>query len=161
MATHLTEFEGKPLQSAANGELGLDKFEDQAEKEQHQKAADEFKALVEKINTVLQDKVKEVRVSERLTTSPACLVSETQDLGVHLERILKASGQKVPASKPILEINAGHPLVKRLKDETNDDRFNDWSHILFDQALLSEGGQLEDPVEFVRRLNNRLLELGA
>ncbi|MEO6697705.1 MAG: molecular chaperone HtpG [Gammaproteobacteria bacterium] len=161
VATHLTEFEGKPLQSAAKGELKLDKFEDQAEKEQHRKTADEFKALVEKINNVLQDKVKEVRVSERLTTSPACLVSEAQDLGVHLERILKASGQKIPTSKPILEINAEHPLVKRLKDETNDGRFNDWSHILFDQALLSEGGQLEDPAAFVRRLNQRFVELGA
>ena len=100
-----------------------------------------------------------MRVTLRLTDSPACLVADQHDLGANLERLLKAAGQNVPASKPVMEINPRHPLLQRLKDETDAQRFDDWSHVLFDQALLSEGGQLEDPAGFVKRLNQLMLVL--
>jgi len=116
--------------------------------------------LVEKIKKVLESKVKEVRVTNRLTSSPACLVADEHEMGSHLERILQASGQEIPQSKPILEINIEHPVVIKLA-EAEGEQFDDWSHILFDQALLSEGGQLEDPAEFVHRLNNMFMELGS
>ncbi|RJQ48643.1 MAG: molecular chaperone HtpG [Gammaproteobacteria bacterium] len=157
---HLHEFEGKPLQSAAKGELDLGKFSDKEDEEVRKKAESELKGLVERIRSALGDKVAEVRVSQRLTASPACLVSGAHDLGVHLERLLKASGQTVPGGKPALEINPDHPLIKKLDQEAEDARFEDWAHILYDQALLSEGAHLPDPAAFVRRLNNRLLEIG-
>ena len=158
---HLHEFDGKPLQSVAKGDLDLGKLEDEAEKKEQEKEAGEHKDLLEKIKQALGDRVKEVRVTMRLTDSPACLVADQHDLGANLERLLKAAGQKVPASKPILEINPRHPLLQRLKYEADTQRFGDWSHVLFDQALLSEGGQLEDPAGFVKRLNQLMLELGG
>ncbi len=161
LASHLSGFEGKQLQSVAKGELDLGKLEGASDTEQHKKPADEFQGLIERIKTALGDRVKEVRVSNRLTTSPACLVSEAHDMGAHLERLLKAAGQAIPGSKPILEINVEHPLVVRITNEADNERFTDWAHILFDQAQLSEGAQLEDPVGFVRRLNQRLVEMGA
>ncbi len=100
-------------------------------------------------------------MTHRLTDSPACLVSDEHGISTNLERMLKAAGQTVPASKPVLEINPRHPIVQRLKDESNEARFSDWSHILFDQAILAEGGQLEDPAGFVRRLNEVMLALGG
>ena len=160
MVGNLHEFDGKPLQSIAKGELDLGKLADEAEKKEQEKESSEHKDLVEKIQKSLGERVKEVRVTLRLTDSPACLVADQHDLGANLERLLKAAGQKVPSTKPILEINPRHPLVQRLKYETDDERFNDWSHVLFDQALLSEGGQLEDPATFVKRLNQLLLVLG-
>jgi len=156
---HLHEFDGKPLQSVAKGTLDLGKLEDEAEKKEQEKEAGEFKDLIDKIKQSLGDKVKEVRVTLRLTDSPACLVADQHDLGANLERLLKAAGQKVPGSKPILEINTHHPLLERLKQEADQQRFSDWSHVLFDQALLSEGGQLEDPAGFVKRLNQLMLVL--
>ena len=159
VVAHLHEFEGKPLASAAKGELELGKLEDEAEKKEQEKRADEFKDLVSKLKETLGDKVKEVRVTHRLTSSPSCLVADEQDLGGNLARILKAAGQKVPVGKPILEINPAHPLVERLKDEK--ERFADWSHLLFEQALLAEGGTLEDPAGFVRRTNELLLEVSG
>ena len=105
--------------------------------------------------------MKEVRVTHRLTDSPACLVSDQYGMSMNLERLLKAAGQKVPDSKPILEINPKHPIVQGLKYEGDEGRFADWSHILFDQALLAEGGQLEDPASFVKRLNEMLLRMAA
>ncbi|MDA1108094.1 MAG: molecular chaperone HtpG [Proteobacteria bacterium] len=161
LASHLSEFEGKQLQSVAKGELDLGKIEGVSDSEQPNKPADEFQSLIERIKAALGERVKEVRVSRRLTTSPACLVSEAHDMGAHLERLLKAAGQAIPGSKPILEINVEHPLVVRITHEADNDRFTDWAHILFDQAQLSEGAQLEDPAAFVRRLNQRLVELGA
>ncbi|MBI3344197.1 MAG: molecular chaperone HtpG [Gammaproteobacteria bacterium] len=161
VVTHLSEFEGKQLQSVAKGELDLGKIEGASDTEQQKKIAGEFQGVIERIKTALGDRVNDVRVSHRLTTSPACLVSEAHDMGAHLERLLKAAGQVVPGSKPILEINVDHPLVVRIAKETDNDRFADWAHILFDQAQLSEGAQLEDPAAFVRRLNQRLVELGA
>jgi len=155
MLSFLSDFEGKELTSVAKGGLDLGQLEDEAEKKQHEETETEFKDLVEKMKTTLADKAKEVRVTFRLTDSPACLVADEHDMSGNLARMLKAAGQAAPASKPILEINPHHPLVQRLKYE--EARFGDWSHILFDQALLAEGGHLEDPSSFVRRLNEMLL----
>ncbi len=156
---HLTEFDGKSLQSVAKGALDLGKLEDTAEKQQQEKAAAEFKELIEKIKKALDGQIKDVRITHRLTNSPACLVADAYDIGANLERVLKAAGQKAPASKPILEINPEHPIVTRLKAEADAKRFEDWTRILHDQALLAEGGELEDPGSFVTRLNSLLLEL--
>ncbi len=156
---NLTEFEGKPLASVAKGGLDLGKLEDETEKQAQQARAGEYKELVGKMQASLGERVKEVRVTHRLTDSPACLVADEHDMGGNLARLLKAAGQKVPASKPILEINPDHPVVQRLKYEEN--RFDDWSAVLFDQALLAEGGQLEDPAAFVRRVNALMLEMGG
>jgi len=157
LVSSLTEFDGKKLQSVAKGDLDLGKLEDEAEKEEQKKAEDAFKDLVEKIQTTLgEDKVREVRVTHRLTDSPACLVTGENDMSANLERLLKAAGQKATSTKPILEINPQHALVVRLKDESDEGRFGDWVNLLFEQALLAEGGQLEDPASFVRRLNGLL-----
>ena len=156
---NLAEFDGKPLASVAKGGLDLGKLEDEAEKQAQEAQAGEFKELVGKMQASLGERVKEVRVTHRLTDSPACLVADEHDLGGNLARLLKAAGQKVPDSKPILEINPGHPVVQRLKHEET--RFDDWSAVLFDQALLAEGGQLEDPAAFVRRVNALMLEMGS
>ena len=156
---HLAEFQGKPLASVAKGGLDLGKLEDAAEKQAQEEQAGAFKELVEKIRATLGERVKDVRVTHRLTDSPACLVADEHDMGGNLARLLKAAGQKVPASQPILEINPDHPVVQRLKYEEK--RFDDWSAVLFDQALLAEGGQLEDPAAFVRRVNALMLEMGG
>ncbi len=161
MMSFLTEFEGKPLQSAAKGALDLGKLEDEAEKKEQEKEAGESKDLIERIKAALGERVKDVRVTLRLTESPACLVADEHDLTGNLQRMLKAAGQKVPMSKPILEINPHHPLVLRLKGETKDERFNDLAQVLFDQSLLAEGGQLEDPAGFVKRLNQLMLAMGG
>jgi len=160
MMSFLTEFDGKPLQSVARGALDLGKLEDEAEKKAQTEAAEQHKALTERIGKALEEKVKEVRVTLRLTESPACLVADEQDMTAGLQRMLKAAGQKVPMAKPILEINAGHPLLQRLQAETDDSRFADFAAVLFDQSLLAEGGQLEDPAGFVKRLNQLMLALG-
>ena len=156
---NLTEFDGKPLQSVAKGGLDLGKLEDASEKEETIKAADEDKDLLDKIKTTLGDKVKEVRVTHRLTDSPSCLVADEHDLGGNLARILKAAGQKAPESKPILEINPKHPAVQRLKYEES--RFDDWANLLLEQATLAEGGTLDDPAGFVKRINDLMLALSA
>ena len=160
VASNLTEFEGKPFASVAKGDLDLGKLADE-EKQEQEKETGDYKELVERIGKELGDKVKDVRVTFRLTSSPACIVAEEHGMSQNLERMLKAAGQNVPGSKPILEINPHHPLVQRLKHEAEGKRFGDWSHILFDQALLAEGGQLEDPGTFVRRLNELMLEMTA
>jgi molecular chaperone HtpG len=153
----LTEFEGKKLQSVAKGDLDLGKLEDEADKEAQKQAEDEFKDLVEKVKTTLgEERVREVRVTHRLTDSPACIVTGEHDMSANLERLLKAAGQKGTGAKPILEINPQHALVTRLKSETDETRFADWANLLFDQALLAEGGQLDDPASFVKRLNSLL-----
>ena len=156
---HLTEFEGKQLQSVAKGGLDLGKLEDETEKQEAEKAADEYKELLEKVKTALGDKVKDVRVTYRLTDSPSCLVSDEHDPSGNLARLLKAAGQKAPEAKPILEINPQHPAVMRLKYEES--RFDDWSALLFEQALLAEGGQLDDPAGFVKRINDLMMALSA
>ncbi|BEV14882.1 molecular chaperone HtpG [Herbaspirillum sp. DW155] len=159
MLSFLTEFEGKELASVAKGGLDLGKLENEAEKKQHEETQAEYKELVEKMKTALGDKAKEVRVTFRLTDSPACLVADENELSGNLVRMLKAAGQAAPESKPTLEINPDHPLVQRLKYE--EARFDDWSHILYDQALLAEGGALADPASFVKRLNDMLLAMAA
>jgi molecular chaperone HtpG len=157
----LTEFDGKPLQSIAKGGLDLSALGDEAAKQEETQQAEEHKGLVERMQNALGDRASAVRVTHRLTDSPACLVSDQHGMSTNLERMLKAAGQNVPTVKPVLEINPGHPIVKRLNDETDEARFADWSRILFDQATLAEGGQLEDPAAFVKRLNELMLTLAG
>ncbi|MFC7298876.1 molecular chaperone HtpG [Herminiimonas aquatilis] len=159
MLSYLEEFEGKELASVAKGDLDLGQLEDEAEKKQHQETEEQYKELVGKMQTALADKAKEVRITFRLTDSPACLVADENELSGNLLRMLKAAGQNTPDAKPILEINPDHPLVQRLKYE--DAKFDDWSNILFDQALLAEGGNLSDPAGFVKRLNEMLLGMSG
>ena len=159
MLSFLNDFEGKELASVAKGGLDLGKLEDETEKKQHEETEARFKDLVEKMKTALADKAKDVRVTFRLTDSPACLVVDENELSGNLMRMLKAAGQAAPESKPILEVNPDHPLVQRLQYE--DARFADWSHILFDQAALAEGGTLTDPAAFVKRLNEMLLGMAG
>ncbi|HEX8010423.1 MAG TPA: molecular chaperone HtpG [Casimicrobiaceae bacterium] len=161
VVANLTEFEGRTLLSVAKGDLDLGKLEDEAEKKEQEKEAGEFKELTDKIARVLGEKVKEVRVTHRLTDSPACLVAEASAMSTNLERLLKAAGHKVPETKPTLEVNPQHPLVQALKRESDEKRFADWSHILFDQAVLAEGGQLGEPGAFVKRLNELMLSLAG
>ncbi|MEC5217877.1 molecular chaperone HtpG [Actimicrobium sp. GrIS 1.19] len=159
MLSFLTGFEGKDLASVAKGGLDLGQLEDEAEKKQHEETEVQYKDLVEKMKATLADKAKDVRVTFRLTDSPACLVADEHELSGNLMRMLKAAGQDAPDSKPILEINPDHPLVQRLKQD--DVKFDDWSNILFDQAMLAEGGALADPASFVKRLNALLLGLAS
>lgn len=159
VTTHLTEYENKPLQSVNKGQLDLGEVQDEEEKKQEEQKNKDYSKLVERIKAILDERVKDVRITSRLTTSPACLVSDENDMGRHLEQILKASGQAIPGSKPILEINPDHPIVKKIDSETDEEKFGDWSHILFDQALLSEGGQLDDPASFVHKLNSMIMTL--
>lgn len=155
----LTEFDGKPLQSVAKGDLDLGELEDEAEKAAKAETDKDFEDLVTRVTTSLGDQVKEVRITYRLTDSPACLVADDSDMSANLERMLKAAGQEVGGSKPIFELNPEHPMVARLKDESDDAKFEDWAAILFDQALLAEGGKLADPAAYVKRLNALLLTI--
>ncbi|CAH1070348.1 molecular chaperone HtpG [Candidatus Nitrotoga sp. 1052] len=159
VVSNLSAFEGKPLVSVAKGGLDLGKLEDEAEKQEQEKDAGAFKELTDKIKASLSERVKEVRVTHRLTDSPACLVADVHDINANLARLLKASGQKAPVSQPILEINPKHPVVLRLKAEEK--KFDDWASVLFDQALLAEGGQLDDPASFVKRINQLMLEMSG
>lgn len=157
LTSHLMEFDGKRLQSVAKGELDLGKDEN-SEKELEEKTKASEK-LVKRMKKSLDDKVEEVRVSNRLTDSPACIVLNEQDMAMHMQRIMKEAGHAMPSSKPILEINPDHPIVKKMDSEKSKKKFDDWSDILFDQALLAEGGQLEDPASFVVKLNKMLVSI--
>jgi molecular chaperone HtpG len=159
LTSNLTEFDGKPIKSVAKGGLDLGALEDEAEKTAQKEAEDAMKPLVERIKTTLGERVKDVRVTHRLTDSPACLVTGEGDMSANLERLLKAAGQAAPSVKPTLEINPSHALVTRLGSESDEARFADWANLLFEQALLAEGGQLDDPASFVRRLNGLLAML--
>lgn len=159
VVTHLTEFQGKSLKSVSKGALDLGGLEDEEQKSKVEQAESEHKDIVDRVHNSLGERVKEVRISHRLTTSPACLVADEHEMGAHLERLLKATGQQVAGSKPIMELNPEHPIVKRLGEERDAQRFDDWAHILFDQALLSEGGQPADPAGFVKRLNEMFVVL--
>ncbi|MBB5017755.1 molecular chaperone HtpG [Chitinivorax tropicus] len=161
LTSNLFEYAGKQLVSVAKGDLDLGKLEDEAEKEEQKKAADDYKALTDKIKEVLGERVKEVRITHRLTESASCIVVEEHAMSGHLERLLKQAGQKVDASKPILEINPSHMIVQKLHSNLDGEHFGDWSHILLDQAQLAEGGQLEDPATFVKRLNGLMMALSA
>jgi molecular chaperone HtpG len=150
---HMQEYAGKKLQSVAKGDLDIDKQDEEENKEVEEAYGD----VVKRIKDVLGEKVKEVRITHRLTDSPSCLVSDENEMSAHLQRILQATGQAFPGSKPILEINPNHPFICYLKTAP-DDEVNNWSSILFDQALLAEGGQLEDPGSFVKRVNSLLVK---
>jgi len=158
MMSHLTDFDGKSFHSVAKGDLELGDLEDSDEKEAKEKAATEAKDLTEKLQEVLKEKVKEVRVTHRLTNSPCCLVVDEDEMAANLQRMLKSAGHAVPTSLPIMEINPIHPLITRLNggDLSN---FDDWANVLFDQALLAEGGHLDDPAEFVMRMNDLFVQM--
>ena len=159
---HLTEFDGKPLQSVAKGDLDLGKLADsETDAERKDKLADDFKPVLERIRKALEGRANEVRLTDRLTESPACLVGDKDGISANLERMLRTAGQDVPDVPLALEINPTHPIVERLEAETDETRFADWSRILFDQALLAEGGRLDDPAAFVKRLNALMLALSG
>jgi molecular chaperone HtpG len=155
MLSHLYEFEGKPLQSIAKGAVDLGKLQDEEEKKQAEAAAEAFKPVLDKIKEALKDRAKDVRATTRLVDSPACLVVEEGDMSGHLARLLKQAGQAAPASQPILEVNPSHALVKKL--EADEAHFADLAHLLFDQAVLAEGGALENPAEHVQRVTRLLV----
>lgn len=163
LVAHLAEFDGKPLQSVAKGDVNLDEIESQVDKEQQKKKEEEIKtemdSVLQHIKKILGEQVKEVRLSHRLTSSPCCLVADQQDMGFQLQRMLKAAGQDIGEVKPIFELNPEHRLIQKLKTVQDESRFQEWTQILFDQAVLAEGGQLKDPAAFVQRMNKLLLEL--
>jgi molecular chaperone HtpG len=159
VVTHVTEFDSKALGSVAKGGLDLGKLEDEAEKKESEQHAKELDDLVKRMRASLGERVKDVRITHRLIDSPACLVADAHDISANLARLLKAAGQPGPGSKPILEINPKHPVVLRLVDEEK--KFDDWAAVLLDQALLAEGGQLDDPAAFVKRINQLMLEMGG
>ncbi|MFQ5937454.1 MAG: molecular chaperone HtpG, partial [Acidiferrobacterales bacterium] len=159
LVMHLHEFDKKPLLSVTKGELNLGELESKEDKAEREKTAEEHKVLIERVKKALADRVKDARVTQRLTSSPACLVTEANDMSANLERILKSVGQEVPSAQPILEINPQHPIIARLMAQADDKRFGEWAQVLFDQALLSEGGQLDDPAGFVQRMNELVLQV--
>ncbi len=159
LMSHLDEYKGKSFQSVTKGQLDLGELEDEEEKEQLEKVAEAHKPLLERIKEALGDKIKEVRVSSRLVDSPACLVVDEYDMSQNLARVLKQLGQDAPMPTPIMELNLEHPLVERLEQEKEDQRFAELARLLYDQSLLAEGGQLEDPAGFVHRLNRLMLDL--
>lgn len=161
LMSHLHDFDGKPFQDVGKGELDLGKLDSDEEKKAQEEVAEQLKPLLERVKTALGEQVAEVRVTHRLTDSPACVVVAEHDMGAQMRRILEAAGQKLPDSKPIFEINPEHALVKKLEQESSESRFSDLAHILFDQANLAEGAQLADPAAYVQRLNKLLLELHA
>ncbi|MBS3803017.1 MAG: molecular chaperone HtpG [Oleiphilaceae bacterium] len=159
MMAYLSEYDGKQFQDVARGELDLGDVETEEDKKQQEEATEAHKDLLGQVKKALGDRVQDVRATNRLTESPACLVVAEQDMGMQMRKIMEAAGQKVPESKPIFEINVEHPLVQRLENEKNDDRFNELSAVLFDQATLASGEQLDDPGSYVSRLNRLLLDL--
>ncbi|MBM3108718.1 molecular chaperone HtpG [Pseudomonas sp. P66] len=161
LMSYLSEFDGKSFVDVARGDLDLGKLDSEEDKKAQEEVAKEKEGLVERLKAALGESVSEVRVSHRLTDSPAILAIGEQDLGLQMRQILEASGQKVPDSKPIFEFNPGHPLIEKLDNEQSEDRFADFSHILFDQAALAAGDSLKDPAAYVRRLNKLLVELSA
>lgn len=161
LMSQLHEFDGKQFQDITRGELDLGKLEDKKDKEQQEKSEKEFEDLVTRIKTQLGDQVKEVRVTHRLIDSPACLAVDEHDMGAQMRKIMSASGQAVPETKPIFEVNPAHPLVQKLDKESDEERFEDLVVILFGQASLADGVELADAGDFTRRLNKLLLELGS
>ena len=161
LMSYLTEFDGKQFVDVARGDLDLGKLDSAEDKKAQEEVAKAKEGLIERLKGALGEQVKEVRVSHRLTDSPAILAIGEQDLGLQMRQILEASGQKVPESKPIFEFNPAHPLIERLDAEPDEDRFTDLSHILFDQAALAAGDSLKDPAAYVQRLNKLLVELSA
>ena len=161
LMSHLTEYNGKQFIDIARGDLDLGKLEGEEDKQAQEKQAEAKADLVKRIQEALKDELQEVRVSHRLTDSPAVLVINEDDMGLQMRKILEATGQKAPESKPILEINTSHPLLDKLDNEQDETRFADLSQILFDQAALAAGESLQDPAAYVRRLNALLVELSS
>ena len=161
LMSHLMEHEGKQLQDVTKGSLDLGDLEGEEEKQEQEKIEEDFKELVERIKGVVGEQVEEVRITHRLTDSPACLVVNDDEMGMQMRRILESAGQEVPATKRIFELNPKHPLVEKLKAEQDSERFSDLTLVLFDQSMLAEGGQLDEPSSYVQRLNNLLLELSG
>ncbi len=159
LVQHLMEFDGKSLQSVAKGALDLSKLETEEDKKEQEKVEAEAKNMVEQIKKALDGKVEDVKVSHRLTSSPSCIVLGDHDMALYMQQLLKQAGHEMPSTKPTLEINPTHPLLKRMEAETDDDRFAEWASVLLDQAILAEGGQLEDPAGFVHRLNSLMLAM--
>lgn len=159
LTAHLTEFDGKKFQSVAKGDLDLGEVEDEKEKEEHKKVEDDYSDLIAQVKKTLGDKVSDVKITHRLTDSPACIVVADGELGGYMQRMLKAAGQEVPEVKPVLELNPHHPIVNTLKDEADTERFSEISHMLLEQSILAEGGHLDDPARFIRRINKLMLEL--
>ncbi len=159
MVSSLQEYDGKRLQDVAKGDLDLGALDTEDEKKEKEESSKALEGLLERTKKILEERVQDVRITHRLTDSPACLVVGEFDMGAQMQRIMEAAGQAMPASKPTLELNPEHPLVKKLDQEPDEDRFADLTNILFDQAQLAEGGQLEDPGSYVQRLNKLLLEL--
>ncbi|MCK5903356.1 MAG: molecular chaperone HtpG [Cocleimonas sp.] len=159
MMGSLPEFEGKKLQSVAKGDLDLGELDSDEDKEEQKKVEDEAQSILKQLKEELGDKVDDVRVSHRLTSSPSCLILSENDMALYMQQMMKQAGHEMPSSNPVLEINPNHPLLIRMNAETDDDKFKDWASILFDQALLAEGGQLEDPAGFVSKLNSLMLEM--
>lgn len=159
LMSHLTEYQEKSFISIAKGELDLGEISDEEDKKAQKKKEKDAEKLVERIGSVLEDKVESVRVSHRLTASPACIVLSGHEMALYMQHLMKQAGHELPTSKPVLEINPDHALVRRMEEETAVDRFADWARILFDQAILAEGGQLEDPASFVNRLNRMISEI--
>lgn len=156
---HLSEFDGKHLKDVGKGQLDLGDLEDEEEKKKHEEADKAFESLTSQIAKELEEDVKEVRTTHRLTDSPACLVVSEYDMGAQMRKIMEAAGQKVPDAKPILEINPEHPLVQRLNNETNDDRTKELIAVIYEQARLAGGDGLKDPAAYVKRINKLLMEL--
>ncbi len=161
LMSHLMEHEGKQFQDVTKGSLDLGELEGEEEKQEQEKIEEDFKDLVERIKGVVGEKVEEVRITHRLTDSPACLVVNDDEMGMQMRRILESAGQEVPATKRIFELNPKHPLVEKLHAEQDSGRFSDLTLVLFDQSMLAEGGQLDEPSSYVQRLNNLLLELSG
>ncbi len=159
LMSHLNEYQDKSFSSVAKGELDLDKLGSEEDKKEREKAEKDAEGLIERIKKVLDEKVEDVRVSHRLTSSPACIVLSEHDMALYMQNLMKQAGHDMPTSKPVLEINPTHALVQRMENEQAEDRFEDWARILFDQAILAEGGQLEDPATFVNRLNQMINEI--
>lgn len=159
LTSHLHEFDGKSLVSAAKGDLDLGQTETEEEKKAQEETEKAAEGLVERIQKALGERVEKVRVSHRLTSSPSCIVLGERDMALYMQQLLKQAGHEMPSSKPTLEINPQHPMLARIEKETDETRFGDWSALLLDQAILAEGGQLEDPASFVARLNQLMLAL--
>ena len=167
MVSNLHEYAGKKLQSVTKGDLDLSEIQPTKDKavnkkdkksEEDQSSKEELGSIIKKMQTVLIDKVKEVRLSKRLTDSPTCLVTGENEMSMHLQNIMMASGQSTPRGKPTLEVNPKHQLVLQLNQEKDEQKFANWTNLLFEQALLTEGGRLDDPASFVKRFNSMLLE---
>ena len=161
LMSHLMDFDGKSLQDVAKGELDLGELDNEADKQAQKNLSEEHKELVDRVKAALGEQVEDVRVTHRLTDSPACLVVGSDEMGAQMRRIMEAAGQSLPESKPVLELNPGHPLIARLDSEPDEARFSELSHLLCDQAALAAGDALQDPASFVARLNKLLLELAG